>query len=67
VKRARWALGLGLLLALAPAAACKREEKTPVSAVVALLPPLDARQEPLRARFDQEAAGPRLLLLSSPT
>jgi hypothetical protein len=58
-------LALALALALAPAAACKREERAPAAAVA--LPALDARLSPLRGRFDADAAGPRILVLSSPT
>jgi hypothetical protein len=56
-------------LALAAlSAACQRaDEPRPVGVVVAALPALDARQEPLRARFDAERDTPRVLVLASPT
>ena len=65
----RRALAAALALALAALpVACKRgEEQRPVGVVVAALPALDARHEPLRARFDGEADAPRLLVLASPT
>lgn len=56
-------------LALAPApTGCKPSgERAPAVAEEAALTTLDARHEPLRARFDREAVGPRLLVLASPT
>jgi hypothetical protein len=54
-----------LALALVPAATveCKRD---PVTTMPAGMVALDARHEPLRARFDATDA-PRLLVLASPT
>jgi hypothetical protein len=66
VTRTARLLALALAFALAPATACKREERAPAAAV-APLPALDARMDPLRSRFDAEAAGPRILVLASPT
>jgi len=66
VTRAARLLALAIALALAPTAACERDERAPAAAV-APLPALDARHEPLRGRFDADAAGPRILVLASPT
>jgi hypothetical protein len=74
VTRARGVLAAALALALAASGAgCARDgDRSPppsatVLAPVALLPALDARHEPLRARFDAAAGSPRLLVLASPT
>ena len=61
-------LGVALALALAPlgGAACRRSPAI-ATEVDAGVTALDARHEPLRARFDALADSPRLLVLASPT
>jgi hypothetical protein len=66
VKRAL-AAALALALAALPTACKRPEEQPPVGVVVAALPALGADHQPLRARFDGDAATPRLLVLASPT
>jgi hypothetical protein len=67
-RRLSWILAAGAALSLAPAlTGCRSEERTPAVAREPALVALDARHEPLRARFDAEAEGPRLLVLASPT
>ncbi len=63
------ALSVALTIALTPPAStgCKRAPVAGAEAGVEPVTPLDARHDPLRARFDADAASPRLLLLASPT
>ena len=62
------AAAAALALAGAPAlTGCKSDERAPAAAREAALTVLDARHDPLHARFDQEAEGPRLLVMASPT
>lgn len=59
---------LALTLSAALPTACRRDEQPrTVGGIVAALDALDARHEPLRARFDREADTPRVLVLTSPT
>ena len=59
------ALGAALALALVPTATVDCEQ-TPLATAPAGVVALDARHEPLRARFDATDA-PRLVVLASPT
>ncbi len=61
------ALAAALALALAPAVGPHCKPAPTSTSVAPAVSVLDAEHAPLRARFDADAEGPRILVLASPT